>query len=103
MVKQASCHHGMSQLKKVSEAVVHLRRIINYHFSPFQGDVFLTNDPYSCNNAISHLNDFLVITPVHYQGKIVAWVANLGHFTDIGSCVPGSMPSKFSLCFSMRK
>jgi len=67
----------------------------------FQGDVFLTNDPYACHNAISHLNDFLVITPVHYQGKIVAWVANLGHFTDIGSCVPGSMPSNFSLCFSM--
>jgi len=69
----------------------------------FQGDVFLTNDPYACHNAISHLNDFLVITPVHYQGKIVAWVANLGHFTDIGSCVPGSMPSNFSLCFSMSR
>lgn len=69
----------------------------------FQGDVFLTNDPYACHNAISHLNDFLVITPVHYQGKIVAWVANLGHFTDIGSCVPGSMPSKFHLSFSMSR
>ncbi|KXN87731.1 5-oxoprolinase [Leucoagaricus sp. SymC.cos] len=58
-----------------------------------EGDVFLTNDPYSCSNAISHLNDFLVVTPVHYQGKIVAWTANLGHFTDIGSSVPGSMPN----------
>ncbi|KAJ3567129.1 hypothetical protein NP233_g6572 [Leucocoprinus birnbaumii] len=58
-----------------------------------EGDVFLTNDPYSCSNAISHLNDFLAVTPVHYDGKIVAWAANLGHFTDIGSSVPGSMPN----------
>ncbi|KAF7777449.1 hypothetical protein Agabi119p4_3521 [Agaricus bisporus var. burnettii] len=58
-----------------------------------EGDIFLTNDPYSCSNAISHLNDFLVINPVHYRGKLVAWIANIGHFTDIGSSVPGSMPS----------
>ncbi|KAF9066838.1 Hydantoinase/oxoprolinase-domain-containing protein [Rhodocollybia butyracea] len=58
-----------------------------------EGDVFLTNDPYSVNFSISHLNDFLVINPVFYDGKIVAWTANLGHFTDIGSCVPGSMPN----------
>ncbi|KAF8892688.1 Hydantoinase/oxoprolinase-domain-containing protein [Infundibulicybe gibba] len=57
------------------------------------GDVFLTNDPYAVNKAISHLNDFLVVTPVHLNGKIIAWVANLGHFTDIGSVVPGSMPN----------
>jgi 5-oxoprolinase (ATP-hydrolysing) len=28
-----------------------------------EGDVFITNDPYSCSAAISHLNDFLVINP----------------------------------------
>ncbi|KAF9021681.1 hypothetical protein BDZ89DRAFT_1071218 [Hymenopellis radicata] len=58
-----------------------------------EGDVFLTNDPYSVSNAVSHLNDFLVITPIFYQGKLVSWAANLGHFTDIGSVVPGSMPN----------
>ncbi|KAL0071634.1 hypothetical protein AAF712_001491 [Marasmius tenuissimus] len=58
-----------------------------------EGDVFVTNDPYSVSNSISHLNDFLVINPVHYEGKIVGWAANLGHFTDIGSAVPGSMPN----------
>ncbi|THV00367.1 5-oxoprolinase [Dendrothele bispora CBS 962.96] len=58
-----------------------------------EGDVFLTNDPYSCSFAISHLNDFLVVNPVFLNGKIIAWTANLGHFTDIGSCVPGSMPN----------
>uniref|UniRef100_A0A0W0FFU6 PI-PLC Y-box domain-containing protein n=1 Tax=Moniliophthora roreri TaxID=221103 RepID=A0A0W0FFU6_MONRR len=58
-----------------------------------EGDVFLTNDPYSVSNSISHLNDFLVINPVFFDGKIVGWTANLGHFTDIGSVVPGSMPT----------
>jgi N-methylhydantoinase B len=24
-----------------------------------EGDIFLTNDPYSCNGAVSHLNDWL--------------------------------------------
>lgn len=57
------------------------------------GDVFITNDPYSVESAISHLNDFLVIMPVYHGGKLVGWAANLGHFTDIGSVVPGSMPS----------
>jgi hypothetical protein len=62
------------------------------------------------SNSISHLNDFLVINPVHYEGELVGWTANLGHFTDLGyainvfldlgllmsihsSAVPGSMPS----------
>ncbi|KAF9002016.1 5-oxoprolinase [Cyathus striatus] len=58
-----------------------------------EGDIFVTNDPYSVNNAISHLNDFLVVTPVFHETRLVAWVANLGHFTDIGSIVPGSMPN----------
>jgi len=95
----------MSRLKKVRPQSIFsaLSIIIVTLLMIFQGDVFLTNDPYTCHNAISHLNDFLVITPVHYQGKIVAWVANLGHFTDIGSCVPGSMPSKFHLSFSMSR
>ncbi|KAL0578437.1 hypothetical protein V5O48_003536 [Marasmius crinis-equi] len=64
-----------------------------------EGDVFVTNDPYSVRFAISHLNDFLVINPVHYEGKIIGWTANLGHFTDIGSVVPGSMPHCASSIF----
>ena len=29
-----------------------------------EGDVFLTNDPYSCNGAISHANDWLMLMPI---------------------------------------
>lgn len=41
-----------------------------------------TLDPYSIDGAISHLNDLLVILPVFYRGKRVAWTANQGHFTE---------------------
>lgn len=47
-----------------------------------EGDVFITNDPYSIDGAISHLNDMLVILPVFHNGVRVAWAANLGHFTE---------------------
>ncbi len=33
-----------------------------------EGDVFLTNDPYSVNGAISHQNDWLMLMPV-LQGR----------------------------------
>ncbi|KAK7046636.1 Hydantoinase/oxoprolinase-domain-containing protein [Favolaschia claudopus] len=57
-----------------------------------EGDVFITNDPYDVQGGISHLNDMLVMLPVYYNGKRVAWTANQGHFTDVGGQTPGSLP-----------
>ena len=60
------------------------------------GDVFLISDPYSCEGAISHLNDWLVLLPI-YHGKsglrLVGWAAMFGHMTDVGGAVPGSLPT----------
>lgn len=58
-----------------------------------EGDVFLTNDPYSCNGAVSHLNDWLTLMPIFHDGRIVSWAAMFGHMTDIGGKVPGSLPT----------
>lgn len=58
-----------------------------------EGDVFLTNDPYSCNGAISHLNDWLVLMPIFHDGRLAAWAAMFGHMTDTGGRVPGSLPT----------
>ncbi len=58
-----------------------------------EGDVFLTTDPYACNGAISHANDWLVLKPIYKQGRIIAWAAMFGHMTDIGGKVPGSLPT----------
>src|SRR5664279_3998016 len=36
-----------------------------------EGDVLLTSDPYSCGAAISHANDWLVVMPIYFDGRIV--------------------------------
>ncbi|KAH7382965.1 hydantoin utilization protein-like protein A [Cadophora sp. MPI-SDFR-AT-0126] len=56
-----------------------------------EGDVFVTNDVYEINGAVTHLNDVIVLLPIHYKGDIVGWAANFGHMTDVGGKVPGSM------------
>jgi N-methylhydantoinase B len=58
-----------------------------------EGDVFLTTDPYSCNGAISHANDWLVLVPIYKDHRHIAWSAMFGHMTDIGGKVPGSLPT----------
>jgi N-methylhydantoinase B len=64
-----------------------------------EGDVFLTNDPYSVNGAISHLNDWLTMMPIYKDGRLVAWGAMFGHMTDIGGKVPGSLPTDAAQLF----
>jgi 5-oxoprolinase (ATP-hydrolysing) len=56
-----------------------------------EGDVFVTNDVYQTKGAVSHLNDVIVLLPIHHNGKIVGWAANFGHLTDVQGKVPGSM------------
>ncbi len=65
----------------------------NYAGDIEEGDVFLTSDPYSCDGAISHANDWLVLMPVFLDGRVVGWTAMFGHMTDVGGKVPGSLPT----------
>nr|WP_316641583.1 hydantoinase B/oxoprolinase family protein [uncultured Roseateles sp.] len=64
-----------------------------------EGDVFLTNDPYSCNGAVSHLNDWLTMMPIFHDGRLVSWAAMFGHMTDNGGKVPGSLPTDAAQIF----
>jgi len=57
-----------------------------------EGDVLLTNDPYACDGAISHLNDWLVCMPVFYEGRLMGWTAMFGHMSDISGSTVASMP-----------
>jgi N-methylhydantoinase B len=56
------------------------------------GDMIFLSDPYSCEGAISHANDWLVLLPVYRDGRLLAWTAMFGHQSDIGGKVAGSMP-----------
>lgn len=57
-----------------------------------EGDMIFLSDPYSCEGAISHSNDWLILLPVYRAGRLVAWTAMFGHQSDIGGKVAGSMP-----------
>ena len=56
------------------------------------GDMIFLSDPYSCEGAISHSNDWLVLLPVFKDGRLLAYTAMFGHQSDIGGKVVGSMP-----------
>ncbi|WP_138378891.1 hydantoinase B/oxoprolinase family protein [Luteithermobacter gelatinilyticus] len=64
-----------------------------------EGDVFWLSDPYSCDGAISHANDWLVLMPIYREGKLVGWGAMFGHMTDVGGMVPGSLPTNATSIF----
>ncbi|WP_417612231.1 hydantoinase B/oxoprolinase family protein [Parasphingorhabdus sp.] len=56
------------------------------------GDMIFLSDPYSCDGAVSHSNDWMVMLPVFKDGRLIAYTAMFGHQSDIGGSVVGSMP-----------
>ncbi len=64
-----------------------------------EGDIILTNDPYMCNAAVSHLPDWIVLVPIFKDGRHIAWSAMFGHMSDNGGMVPGSIPIKAETIF----
>jgi N-methylhydantoinase B len=52
------------------------------------GDIIITNDPYVGGGT--HLSDVTLLMPIFYDGKIVAFAANKGHWTEVGGMAAGS-------------
>ena len=52
------------------------------------GDMFVVNDPY--HGGGNHLPDISIAAPVFIEEKLIGWIANIGHHSDIGGKVPGS-------------
>ena len=65
-------------------AVNMLQRVT--HFD--EGDVIICNDPYLGGQ---HLLDVQFFSPVHVDGELVAFVANIAHHLDMGGAVPGGV------------
>ena len=53
------------------------------------GDMFILNDPYSGSG--NHLPDITICAPVFAGDKLIAWISNIAHHSDIGGSVPGSI------------
>ena len=58
---------------------------------PAAGDVFLVNDPYLGG---THLMDVKMVRPHFRGGRLWCWLANTGHWPDIGGMVPGGFSSR---------
>ena len=58
---------------------------IGWDLSP--GDVIIANDPY--RGGGSHLPDISLLKPVFFQKKMVAFVSNIAHWSDVGGRSPG--------------
>jgi len=56
-------------------------------WSLHHGDILIANDPYLGGG--SHLPDITLTRPVYYQNKLVAFVTNIAHWTDVGGRLPG--------------
>ena len=65
----------------------------SFHGNVNEGDAILLNDPYICKGSISHCNDWLVILPIFFDGRRVAFASIFGHMMDVGGKVPGSQVS----------
>ncbi len=53
-----------------------------------EGDVYAFNDPY---RGGTHLPDMTFISPIFWDGNLIAFTATKGHWSDVGGATPGSM------------
>src|SRR5580693_2627186 len=60
------------------------------------GDTYLFNDPY---DGGTHLNDFRLVRPLFWNGKVFTWLASVGHWLDVGGNVPGNFNAKATESF----
>lgn len=53
-----------------------------------EGDMFICNNPYE---GAVHQSDVVVVAPVFWEGKLVAWCGSVIHQVDVGGPTPGQV------------
>lgn len=56
-----------------------------------EGDVAITNDPYTTGGLVTHLADIYLVKPILCEGKLLGFGACFIHSSDVGGKVPGSI------------
>ena len=75
-----------------------LTAMAQYPFEELEpGDAVALNTPYPAGPG--HLNDLALISPVFFDGELIAITANQAHHVDMGGFAPGSMPFGVSEIF----
>lgn len=62
-----------------------------------EGDIFLLNDPFT---AALHTSDIYLVSPIHHEGRLIAWSACFVHVYDIGAMNPGGFAPEAQDVFS---
>jgi N-methylhydantoinase B len=60
------------------------------------GDIFIINDPFAGG---THVMDTKMVRPFFYRGELFAFLANTGHWPDLGGRVPGGFGAEASDCY----
>ncbi|MCD4853128.1 hydantoinase B/oxoprolinase family protein [Arthrobacter sp. AK01] len=60
------------------------------------GDTYLINDPFAGG---THIMDTKLVRPFYYKGELFAFLANTGHWPDLGGRVPGGFGASASDCY----
>jgi N-methylhydantoinase B len=68
------------------EVVRSIRRTFGEEIA--EGDAFITNHPYE--SGVPHSMDMAVVTPMFYDGRLVAFCGSIAHKSDLGGVVPGT-------------
>ncbi|MFC4275195.1 hydantoinase B/oxoprolinase family protein [Achromobacter aloeverae] len=63
-----------------------------------EGDAYICNDPYLA--AGSHLPDVNLVTPIFHDGSLAFFAANVGHHSDFGGVVAGSIAGNLRSVFA---
>lgn len=89
---------GSGALMHVSTTSMVCKRVLEKYSRPAagqarrpgvrEGDMYLFNDPYL---AVAHQSDFSIISPIFFQGELVAWTGSMSHVADTGGIDPGGM------------
>ncbi len=59
---------------------------------PFEeGDIIITNDPYTTDGLATHLPDVHVFKPIFVNGQIISYAWAFVHCSDVGGLVPASI------------
>jgi N-methylhydantoinase B len=79
-----------------SEAVKHIIKSFSEDPGIYEDDAYFFNDPYT---AAFHAPDVYLISPIHFHGSLMGFVATFVHVNDIGAIDPGGFCPSARNCY----
>lgn len=79
-------------INMLDKSIKYILEKYNKANSILSGDIFIVNHPYY--GGITHLNDVVLAMPVFSESDLIAWTANIAHWSDVGGMSPGSITTE---------